>query len=143
MCSLDCAHPVWNNIENPLDVMKATVKAKLLIQRYPLASSPTAGQHRSDTCMLCKTEAETTSHFLLHCPALKKERNTYLPRILNTCRDQLIPVDVEMVTRVILDSTYLNKPDSSHEITCRNLVYKLHSKRSVLLGRDSRYKSSQ
>ena len=141
-CSLDSLHPVWNDIDSPLDVAKATVKAKLLIQRYPLATSPTAGQQRSETCPLCKDEPETVSHFLLQCPSLQKERRIYLPRVLETYRKHSIPIDVNEITKIILDSNHLEQYDRAHEVTCRNMVYKLHHKRATLLGRESRYKSN-
>ena len=140
-CSLSDTHPVWHDLHCPLDVMKATVKAKMLLQRYPLLTSHTARNQRSETCMLCKQEPETTSHFLLHCPALQKERNIYMPRILNTCRCQNISIGSEQVTKIILDSNHLNHPDRSHEITCRNMIYKLHTRRANLLGSETRYKS--
>ena len=51
-CKIGCIHPVWSNLKNPLSVQKATVKAQLLTQRYPLATSPTAGRHKCDMCPL-------------------------------------------------------------------------------------------
>ena len=42
-CSLETVHLTWKNLSSPLDIQKATVKAQLLVKRYPLATSPTAG----------------------------------------------------------------------------------------------------
>ena len=58
MCSVKLLHPVWEDL-NAIDIDKATVKAQLLIKRYPLATSPTAGANRSEMCPLCKEEPNT------------------------------------------------------------------------------------
>ena len=139
-CTLSDLHPVWKYISSHLDILKATVKAKLLIQRYPLLTCKTAGQQRSVVCALCKREPETTEHFLLYCPALQKERNNYLPKILNTCREKSIEIGSEELTKIILDTNCYSKDDSAHEIICRNMIFKLHNKRAILLGGDRWYK---
>ena len=75
-CSLGHIHPVWRNINCDLDIKKATIKVQILTQRYPLATSPTAGSNRGDLCPLCKETRETTKHFLLHCPCTRADRYT-------------------------------------------------------------------
>jgi len=68
-CNLGTLHPVWQNLDNPLDIQKATVQARLLTQRYPLA--PTFNHDaRRGTSPQCKEKIETTLHFLLLYPAL-------------------------------------------------------------------------
>ena len=140
-CSTSKMHPVWLKLESTLDVRKASVKAKLLVQRYPLATSRTAGPHRTDVCPLCKKDPETMTHFLLHCPVSNGVRGPYIHRILNTCRNYRIPIDEDSLTRIILDSNYLPMEDLDHEATCRNLTYKLHNLRTIYLGGVSRYKA--
>ena len=139
-CSSDNMHPTWHNLQSPLDIRKATVKAQLLVRRYPLTTCPTAGAKRSDSCPLCKSEPETTPHFLLQCHTLQKQRKPYLTRIMITCRQQGVSVDTEELTKVILDTNHLPVPDRSHEETCRNMIFKLHSERAKLLGGGAKYK---
>ena len=67
-CTADYMHPVW------LDISSGWTSGKLpaYLAIYPLAScylSLTAGPNTLNICPLCKTEPETTIHFLLHCPA--------------------------------------------------------------------------
>ena len=132
-CQLGVTHPVWRWTECQLDILKATVKAQLLIKRYPLSTSRTAGMRMRDKCPLCEIEPETTSHFLLRCNKLADIRKAYLPKI-TTCN---IPSD-ELV-KLILDSNYGNR-NNDHEILCRNFTYKLHHKRCTMLGGRSCYK---
>ena len=137
-CSLGATHPVWLDLPDSISVQKATTKALLLIQRYPLATSPTAGKQRNETCPLCQEEPETTTHFLLTCKALLKARKPYLIRILNICREYGASVDLNTITMVVLDSTCIAR-DSHLESLCRNFTYKMHDKRAVLLGGESQY----
>ena len=139
-CSTHQIHPVWQNLHSPLEIMKATVKAQLLIQRYPLTTNRTAGSRRADICPLCKEEPETVSHFLLVCPALHSDRLPYLMRILNICREKKISIDPDSLTNIILDSNHLPEDDIPHEALCRNMIFKLHSLRSIKLGGVSKYK---
>jgi hypothetical protein len=81
-CSLDNIHPVWHVGLDPLCMHKATTKAQLLIQRYPLTGSHCAGKRKSTSCPLCNTNLETLSHFLLHCQALTHVRSPLLKTFL-------------------------------------------------------------
>ena len=139
MCSASELHPVWQNLKNPLSVQKATVRAQLLVRRYPLATSKTAGSKRADRCPLCNGEPETVTHFLLHCPMLRSERRPYLESILHTCRIQGIPVEPDHLVKIILDSNHLPYIDESHDELCQNMVFKLHNRRGILLGGGSAY----
>ena len=40
-CEIGHVHPVWEDLDT-ITIDKATVKAQLLVGRYPLATSPTA-----------------------------------------------------------------------------------------------------
>ena len=139
-CSTNHIHPIWQDLESPLSIKQATVKALLLIKRYPLTTSPTAGTRRRDTCPLCNSEPETVTHFLLQCDRLSTIRTKYLRHILPTLREYKISIDLETLTSAILDSTFLPNYDSKYEKTCRNMIYKLHSERAVLLGGVTGYK---
>ena len=139
-CSLVEPHPVWQGIRSPLDILKATVKAQLLVKRYALSSSYTAGTSRVNLCPLCKVEQEDTRHFVVQCDALMEVRRPYLKHILSTCRQQQLSIDQDNLTRIILDSTLLPNPDERHEEVCRNLVFKLHTTRLRCLGGGSGYK---
>ena len=92
--------------------------------------------HTCDTCPLCESEPETTAHFLLRCSKLSNIRQQYLPKIMS-CYEQPSP---DLLVRVILNSSYLSENRITHETLCRNYTYKLHHKRSILLGGRSGYK---
>ena len=138
-CSTDSVHPVWQDLSCPLAIKKATVKAMLLTKRYPLSTSPTAGINQSDTCPLCKRDPETTTHFILQCSKLSATRLPYIRRIMDMCRNQNISIDLESITRIVLDSTHLPVPIPNHEETCRNFVFKMHNQRAIMLGGESSY----
>jgi hypothetical protein len=149
-CLIGQMHPVWQHLYTPLGIRMATVKAQLMVQRYALTTSPTAGARKSETCPLCKSGPETTEHFLLTCSVLSKQRYPYLLRVLQTCRDLDISVDPHTLTSIILDTNALNtfnthsqnknNPNQTHEELCRNFIFKLHCTRAKLLGGVSGYK---
>ena len=139
-CRTDKMHPIWKDVTNALDIQKATVQALLLVRRYPLTTSHTAGTRKCEKCPLCETDPETTVHFLLHCPALQHHKYKFLIPILDACRSESIPVTPEDVVRVILDPTALPNQTRALKRSCRDYVYKLHNARSVLLGGESVYK---
>ena len=136
-CKLRSMHNVWKNLPNTLDVQKATVKVKLMVMRYPLPTSPLA--KRLPTCPLCSKEDETTTHILLTCEATDKCRQPYLPAILENCRTNNIDINLDNITNYIFDNSNLPAKDQKFEITSRNLIYKLHHCRTVLLGGMSQY----
>ena len=140
-CDLLDLHPVWRGLDNPLDVRKAVIKALLLVQRYPLTTCKTAGIRQSATCPLCKEEPETTAHFLLYCGALQQTRNKYLSAILEGFKHNQLSIHPESIITSILDSQSLPFTDTEkQERLTRNLIFKLHHRRSVLLGGESTYK---
>jgi hypothetical protein len=136
-CRIGRLHPVWKELSSPLDIQKATVKAQLLVKRYPLATSPTSGARRLMICPLCGEEDETTEHFVLTCQTLRDVRTPYLLHILETCRSRSISVDLISLTSMIMDSSKL----SNHELHTRNFLFKLHITRSKLLGAAWGYKA--
>ena len=135
---------VWQNLSSALEIRIASVKAKLLTQRYALSSSHTAGEKKSSQCPLCQVEPETMCHFILHCPKLQDARMRYLPSIMSTARNLYLLTHTTNIINIILDSNNLPRETPKevkmkHEIICRDLVYKLHSTRSSLLGSPGAY----
>ena len=108
-CTTASLHPVWHDLHNPLAIRKATVKAQLMVQQYPLTTSPTAGAKCSDICSLCHKEPETTIHSLLHCRVMHNMRNRYFHHIMTTCRNNKISMDPEVLIHIILNSNHLQK----------------------------------
>ena len=139
LCSTNHMHPVWQDVITPLDIMKATVHAKLLIKRYPLATSPTAGAKRVETCPLCGEEAEDTIHFVLTCPTLQATRLPYAKKILDTCRTYNISIDPQNLIHYILDANNIPEAGDNYRRLCRNFLYKMHDERCKRLGGDSGY----
>ena len=139
-CTVNKLHPVLTGLATHLDVRKATVQLLLLVKRYPLTTSHTAGTRKCAVCPMCQTEPETTVHFLLHCPVLQPYRIKFLIPILESCRENRIPVDPPAVIKAILDPTAVPKPEKTYLKLCRDFVFKLHSERSVNLGGESEYK---
>ena len=77
-CNLRRVHPVWQlGATDTITVLKASLKAKLLIQRYPLFYSGTAGTNYGQPCPLCSHEKEFMAHFLFKCPLLADIRIKY------------------------------------------------------------------
>ena len=114
-CDISTPNPVWQNVRSPMDIMKATVKAQIMVQRYPLATSHTAGSRKSPLCPICGKEPEDTMHFLLQCDTLMSVRRPYLKHIFNTCRQQQIDINLNNLVRIVLDSTWLRRDDDRHE----------------------------
>ena len=140
-CQTEMLHPMLQDASSQLDIKKMTVKLQLLVQRYALSTSRTAGNARSDRCPLCSSEPETTTHFLLQCSTLHPIHIKYLPEILNKFRKHQLPIDLANVVKIILDCTFLPDDDKNFERLCKNFVYKLHHTRAILLGGVSAYKN--
>ena len=138
-CKIGSVHPIWRALNTPLAIQKATVKVKLAVQRYPIASSPTAGALHNNICPLCKKDEETIHHFVLTCPSLAKDRRPYLSAILAHHRDHRVSIDPDSLISTILDPTNCPKNAQMNQTTT-NLLYKLHNTRSVLLGGGSCYR---
>jgi hypothetical protein len=138
-------HSVWLHNSTPLEAHMATVKARILVQRYPLYSSYCAGKKKSARCPLCTEEEETVQHFLLRCPSLSRYRMPYL-REIYTCvlmASAPMPANQEDLCILILNpETYLAGDCVLQlETTTRRMIFKLHSERSVLLGGESEYRN--
>ena len=66
--SLRTVHKTWKNFFRPLDIKKATVKTPLVVKRYPLAKSPTAG---NVPCATVSPKPPPTSYYNAISPSLQ------------------------------------------------------------------------
>jgi len=133
-----CVAEVWMHSTDPVDARMATIKTRLLVQRYPLGYSYSAGAKRTLKCALCEGEVESVEHFLLVCPSLAKSRKRYLDKLtyLAAKHQVSMPNDNDGIVRFILTpALYVNSGVAPLiEQASRRLVYRLHCTRSSLLG---------
>jgi hypothetical protein len=143
-CNPGQLHSVWNHNADPLEAHMATVKARVLVQRYPLYSSYCAGPKKSSLCPLCKSEEETVQHFLLQCTALAEPRLHYLKEIYHhlLTTNTAMPNDRHELTLLIMNpEAYIEEEGVARaETITRRMVFKLHNERTILLGGESEYK---
>jgi hypothetical protein len=126
MCSVGRIHPVWKNLDTPMDIKRATTKARLLCGVYILQSNRAAfNQFRVDpTCPLCRQGNENLRHFLLACSALHAARTKRITKLHV----------LELTMTDVLDSSSL--PDSivhRFEQESRKMIQRLHGTRSELI----------
>jgi len=132
-CSLRKVHPVWgSNLTDPLAIQRATVKAQLLVMRYPLTAYSVSGKRKSLLCPLCHQEPETVPHFLLFCPSLSPSRQPWITPILDHLRK--LQLCLTSLVSFILDPPTTN-PQVAMELEniTRNYCYRLHRQRQYLL----------
>ena len=138
-CEAGCVAPVWRHNSDPLDAHMVTIKARLLLQRYPLGYSHCAGSKKRSLCILCGEEEETIEHFLLTCPCLAKTRGKYLNQLLGLLVEHLsCPSDrvvTQLTVELILTPARYVETDvvPLFEQATRRLVYRLHCARSRAL----------
>ena len=132
-CERGEVHPVWRYAEDPDHAHMATVKAKLLVGRYPLAANWCAGKKKSDVCPLCHGPPESTTHFLAECAKLEKKRRPYIRKIERELNElgYEIPENSEEMARTILEP-----PEDSRRLqeVTRRLCYSLHNERETMLN---------
>ena len=136
VCNLSHVHPVWRlGAADSLTVLKATTKAKLLVQRYPLHYSRTSGMNYGLPCPLCKFNTETLEHFLVDCPVLDSTRAVHTSRIQHVFDSAGLRLPCDMVRLVLDPSHYTTDPLLGlMERVTRDMCFDLHQKRSILLG---------
>ena len=142
-CSLSAVHHVWRlGAADTLTVLKATTKAKLLVQRYPLFYSRTSGVNYGRNCPLCKSEPETLAHFLLDCQELSSVRKPHINKLLRVPDVEQHTTQADKFVKLILDPSHFICDESLLEIESltRDLCFALHHARSTYLGYSSRYK---
>ena len=77
------ADPIVPLVHLLMHLLRAAVKAKLLVGKYPLQTIVSRFSPCKDaTCLLCDLEAETRAHFLLHCNKLQAARQPWMEKIL-------------------------------------------------------------
>jgi len=134
---------VWRHNSDPLEAQMATVKARLLVQRYPLGYSHCAGLKKTKVCALCGENEETIEHFVLVCTTLSKSRDRYVVKLKSMLVEHSITACMtgEMWLTVVLTPSKIVGEDLApmYEQLTRRLIYKLHVTRSALLGSPMRY----
>ncbi len=135
-------HDVWSHNSTVLDVYRATVKARLLVKRYPLAASSYAGRNKPNECNLCKDGDETTPHFLLECKALEAERTKHLSRMITLAESLGLSTTHDSLMKLILTPRVMLGTSDVEilERMSRDLIFALHNKRCSLLGGENQYK---
>ena len=135
-CQPGFHHNVWNSYNSdPLAVYRASVRAKLLVQRYPLHTNKTSGA-KTTTCPCCNTTSEDLHHYLIICPILDQARAPHLSNIIDTLLYYNLEASSINIVQAILDPSKLsNIPKFIESITyaSRSLCYKLHQKRSTII----------
>jgi hypothetical protein len=76
-CQYGKVHLAWKCGDDPLQVVLASTKVKLMVQRYPLSSTHCAVKHQSKHCPICNGPPESMTHFILECPQLEKTRKPH------------------------------------------------------------------
>ncbi len=137
-CNIGVVHPVWRCGSDPMQARMASVQAKLLVQRYPLASSHCAGKHQSPSCPVCLGPSEDISHFLFHCQGLQQARQSNM-RVVDKLRRDHNLSESDM-TPIILDPSLLTDIATTTEesqllaTATRRLCFRLHCERSRTIG---------
>ena len=131
-CSVGTVHPVWKCGSDPLQSLMASIKAKLLVQRYPLTTSHTAGKNKSDLCPLYHNAPEDMEHFLIHCTALEHIRYSFKHLLENLASN--LKLDNKGLVSAILDpSSFEKSVHMNIEGKLRRLCHRLHTERAKLL----------
>jgi hypothetical protein len=138
ICQAGHLHSVWSHNSDPKAAHMATVKVRLIVQRYPLGYSHYAGKGKQKLCALCSQSEETVVHFLLDCPTTACVREKCLYKIHAYLRENEVTgvkTEKDMLNLILMTSTIV-RPHlvPRMEELSRRLVYRLHCRRSGLLG---------
>jgi hypothetical protein len=145
-CSITRIHTTWNiGAGDAITVAKASIHARLLTQRYPLNSCRTSGKAYGSPCPMCGDNKETVAHFLLRCPKLHRDRQQYLQKLSNIlCKNGIMMPASEVATgQLVLDPTHYTRRIQTIDdllTVSRDLCFKLHHRRSVMMGMGSKYR---
>ena len=149
-CSIGTPHPVYQHLPtDPLQVVMASVKTKLMTSRYPLSATKCAGKKQSSLCPICGTEPENLHHFLYWCNAARShqlvKKLTSILQQENIIYPQLTrhsPQSQEWYTQLILDPTAITQEQNTLtklEAASRNIIFHLHHHRATSTGGGSCY----
>ena len=144
-------HPVIRTVGNAREIPRITTELKLVTGTHILQCNRSAFNQNEiePTCLLCKTDIETTEHFLLCFPALHSARQSILDIInglYSSLHDPQRANHPKDLLQIVLDCTcsvlYLTSPKRNHHIieTIETLIYSLHCehyKRLALVPNES------
>ena len=135
-------------ITNLTQASRVNIKLRLMTGTYSLQTvrAYTYKQIPSPKCLLCDAEEETLHHFILQCPALHKERDHHLKRILESIPEdhehkQRVTDDEQLLLQLIIDPTHPNikewlllPKDKILEVEnlTQAMTFALHHRRSTL-----------
>ena len=142
MCAIGYSHPVWKTGPDPIQATMATVKAAMLVGRYPLSGHKCAGKRQLPSCPQCNLEPETIQHFLLKCPAYQDIRSAYIPRLEQDLSISMSAFTDDQTVSIILDPSHITADEDlgvQAETTSRRMCYAMHNRRAVTEGRGSMY----
>ena len=131
-CKPGMLHSIWDlDTTDPLIAIRASIHAKILVQRYPLNTSRTS-KSNTDICPCCDEQEETLAHFLLDCPELQQERTKHIQTLKNEMEKNGLEPNRENTIAAILDPSSLSTIAEFIECTtkiARTLCFNLHLKR--------------
>ena len=131
LCVAGQPHPIWQCGSDPAQVHMAHIQTKMLVQRYPLHAAEYAGKRMSPTCPLCNGPPETTSHFLLECPAMEKVRAPHMRKVTRLAKEEgITPSNQHGMTSLILNPSA--NSDALRK-ACRMMCFSLHNERAVMM----------
>ena len=148
-CGTDKPHHCYTlPTTDPILVTQANVKCKVLVQRYSLTATHSAGKKKTLVCPLCHSAPEDLHHFLFECKPIHQHNDTYIEQLQAVLekRHFLFPSlstsSKDWYTQLILDARSLTEDEetySSIETIARKMIFKFHHRRTVLLGGGSSY----
>ena len=144
MCGIGYTHPVWVTGHDPMQATMATVRAALLVGRYPLTGHKCAGRKQSATCPYCEgDEPETVNHFILRCHLYDDIRSKYLQQLQQDTTIDITTLTENELTCIIIDPSYVAE-DEDHAVQleerARRACFAMHSRRAVSDGRGSMFR---
>ena len=139
-------HPLWAATPyHKMDIMRATVKARLLVGRYYLQSDLNKFRSTTSPCPLCHLDSEDLIRFLYFCPAFEYIRTRFkdeLQNVFTACCSVLqledSSIDTILRTQMLLDISYLvsgSTPINEVEDVTRRFLYALHCGRASLMNK--------
>ena len=122
----------------------ATVRAALLVGRYPLTDHKCAGRKQSATCPNCEgDEPETVNHFILRCHLYDDIRSKYMQQLQQDTTIDITTLTENELTCIIIDPSYVAE-DEDHAVQleerARRVCFAMHSRRAVSDGRGSMFR---
>ena len=130
-------HESLKGDKNQHSVIQTTIATKFLVGSYPISNNHVAGR-KLDKCPLCQEEEEDEKHLLLSCKSLQDTRLPYLIRLLAHQRDNRSEVDPDELMSLIINPYRLGQTEQLKKM-CKEMIHRLHLKRSILLQRSTHH----